>query len=63
MIIPQIAPDVMKLGLEYAVLCPGPADTDLVRKMDHTRIRHSDLIRPEAMANFVSPYVLIKLSV
>ncbi|KAK3756275.1 hypothetical protein RRG08_066391 [Elysia crispata] len=50
-----MAPDVKQLGLEYGVLCPGPADTDLIRKIDQTRIRHVNLVSSEGMAKVLSP--------
>ncbi|GFR91000.1 15-hydroxyprostaglandin dehydrogenase [NAD+] [Elysia marginata] len=35
-----LAPDLSELGIEYGILCPGPANTDLMRKMDATTVRH-----------------------
>ncbi|GFS12024.1 15-hydroxyprostaglandin dehydrogenase [Elysia marginata] len=45
-----MGPDAKQLGLEYGVLCPGPADTDLLKNMDETKIRHPHLVTPEDLA-------------
>ncbi|GFS01592.1 15-hydroxyprostaglandin dehydrogenase [Elysia marginata] len=41
-----MAPDVKQLGIEYAVLCPGAADTDILRNLN-TRIRYAHLFQAE----------------
>ncbi|GFN81555.1 15-hydroxyprostaglandin dehydrogenase [NAD(+)] [Plakobranchus ocellatus] len=43
------APDVKAQGIEYGTLCPVPVDTDLIRNLDDTRIRHSNLMQPERL--------------
>ncbi|GFN81548.1 15-hydroxyprostaglandin dehydrogenase [NAD(+)] [Plakobranchus ocellatus] len=43
------APDVKAQGIEYGTLCPGPVDTDLIRNLDETKIRHSNLMQPERL--------------
>ncbi|KAK3756290.1 hypothetical protein RRG08_066406 [Elysia crispata] len=50
-----MAPDVHQLGLEYGALCPGAADTDLIRKIDGTRIRHIDSFPPDHLEKTLSP--------
>lgn len=37
-----LAPDLPELGIEYGILCPGPADTQLTRNIDAFRIRNFD---------------------
>ncbi|KAK3756283.1 hypothetical protein RRG08_066399 [Elysia crispata] len=50
-----MAPGVNQLGLEYGVLCPEHADTDLARKVDDTRVRHIHLVPHEELAKTLSP--------
>ncbi|GFR97002.1 15-hydroxyprostaglandin dehydrogenase [Elysia marginata] len=50
-----LAPDVKQLGIEFGVVCPGPTDTDLLRHLDHTKVRHAHLITPDKLAALMSP--------
>ncbi|GFN81554.1 15-hydroxyprostaglandin dehydrogenase [NAD(+)] [Plakobranchus ocellatus] len=45
----EAAPDVKAQGIEYGTLCPGPVDTDLIRNLDETKIRHTNLMQPERL--------------
>ncbi|RUS77468.1 hypothetical protein EGW08_014774 [Elysia chlorotica] len=50
-----MAPDIPLQGVEYAVLCPSPAATDMFLNIDDVKVRHLDTVPPSVRQAVTAP--------
>ncbi|RUS77470.1 hypothetical protein EGW08_014776, partial [Elysia chlorotica] len=51
----SIAPDLPEQDIEYGVLCPCPAATDMFMNIDNEKVRHLHTLRPEVKKVITAP--------
>ncbi|GFN82595.1 hypothetical protein PoB_000910100 [Plakobranchus ocellatus] len=50
-----MAPTNKQEGIEYGILCPSPAATDLLLTADCSKVRHFDRLPPGYLGNLAAP--------